>query len=133
VVAIRPLYDEASPRKYARFTQLGKFIGIFSHSTFFLEANRGKMMDPKLIRERRYMDNIAKPENSAPSGRGRPFAKGNAGRPAGSKNKTTRIAEALLRGEAEQIIRKGIAMAKAGDGPTIRFFAERLLCAFRRS
>jgi hypothetical protein len=33
------------------------------------------------------------------SGRGRPFAKGNAGRKPGAKNRTTLVAEALLRDE----------------------------------
>jgi hypothetical protein len=51
--------------------------------------------------------------------RGRPFAKGNPGRKPGSKNKTTLIGEALLKEAEEQLLRKAIEMAKAGDGPIV--------------
>lgn len=61
------------------------------------------------------------------NGRGRPFSKGNGGRPPGSKNKTTLVAEALLRGEEEELVRKAIEMAKAGDGPMLKFLLERIL------
>jgi hypothetical protein len=38
--------------------------------------------------------------------RGRPFAPGNPGKPRGSKNKTTRMLEQLLEGQAEQFVEK---------------------------
>jgi hypothetical protein len=59
--------------------------------------------------------------------RGRPFEKGNGGRPAGSKNKTTLVAEALLKGEEVELVRKGIERAKAGDTVMLKFFLERIL------
>ncbi len=59
--------------------------------------------------------------------RGRPFANGNPGRKPGSKNRTTLIAAALLDGEAEELVRKAVELAKAGDVPTLKFLLGRLL------
>jgi hypothetical protein len=59
--------------------------------------------------------------------RGRPFAKGNSGRRPGSKNKTTIIGQALLKEAEEELLRKAIEMAKAGDGPMLKFLLERIL------
>ena len=59
--------------------------------------------------------------------RGKPFAKGNAGRPRGSRNKATMVAELLLDGEAETITRKAIELAKGGDITAIRLCLERIL------
>jgi hypothetical protein len=53
------------------------------------------------------MDSQTNAENT----RGRPFAKGNAGRPCGALNKTTLAAQALLDGEAEALTRKAVEMA----------------------
>ena len=39
-----------------------------------------------------------------------------AGRPPGSRNKATLALEAMLDGEAEEIVRKAIDLAKSGDG-----------------
>jgi hypothetical protein len=58
---------------------------------------------------------------------GKPFAPGNPGRPKGSRNATTRVLEALLDGEAEEIVRKAIELAKSGDGPAMRAVLDRLL------
>jgi hypothetical protein len=63
----------------------------------------------------------------APSSRGRPFSKGNPGRMPGSKNRTTIVAEALLRGEEDELIRKAIELAKAGDVPMLKFLLDRIL------
>ncbi len=52
-----------------------------------------------------------------PRVRGRPFPKGNGGRPPGSKNKDTRILAALMDGEQEELIRTGLELAKAGNVP----------------
>jgi hypothetical protein len=59
--------------------------------------------------------------------RGRPFQKGNGGRKPGSKNRTTLIAEALLKGEEVELVRKGIELAKAGNAPMLKFFLDRIL------
>jgi hypothetical protein len=59
--------------------------------------------------------------------RGRPFAKGNPGRPRGSKNRTTAIAQALLADEETELVRKGIEVAKAGDVQMLKFLLDRVL------
>jgi hypothetical protein len=64
---------------------------------------------------------------SAPGSRGRPFSKGNLGRMPGSKNRTTIVAEALLKGEEDELIRKAIELAKAGDVQMLKFLLDRIL------
>ncbi len=63
--------------------------------------------------------------------RGRPFRKGQsgnpAGRPKGSRNIATRIAAALLDGEAEALTRKAIELALAGDPVALRLCLDRIL------
>jgi hypothetical protein len=66
-------------------------------------------------------------DNPELSVRGRPFAKGNGGRRAGSKNRTTFVAEALLRGEESELVRKAIELAKAGDVQMLKFLLDRIL------
>jgi hypothetical protein len=65
--------------------------------------------------------------NPRPRLRGRPFAKGNGGRRPGSKNRTTLVAEALLRGEEVELVRKAIELAKAGDIQMLKFLLDRIL------
>ena len=64
--------------------------------------------------------------NNAPNTRGRPFEPGNSGRPKGARHRSTRAIEALLDGEAEEITRKAIELAKGGDGPALRLCLERI-------
>jgi hypothetical protein len=59
--------------------------------------------------------------------RGRPFAKGNGGRKLGSRNRASLFADALLEGEQEALIRKGIELAKAGDPQMLKFCLDRIL------
>ena len=59
--------------------------------------------------------------------RGRPFINGNPGRRPGSQNRTTVLAAALLEGEAEELVRKGVELAKAGDVVMLKFFLSLLL------
>ncbi len=59
--------------------------------------------------------------------RGRPFVNGNPGRRPGSQNRTTVLAAALLEGEAEELVRKGVELAKAGDPVMLKFLLGRLL------
>jgi len=77
------------------------------------------------------MRNFDGAENTAPKQRGRPFERGKSGnpqgRPKGARNHATVLAEALLDGEAEAIIRKVIDKAKEGDTTAIRLCLERLL------
>ena len=55
-----------------------------------------------------------------------------AGRPRGSRNKTTVLLQNLLEGEAEAIARKAIEMAKAGDIAAIRVCMDRLASIRRK-
>jgi hypothetical protein len=59
--------------------------------------------------------------------RGRPFPNGNPGRKPGSKNRTTLIAAALLDGEEEELVRKAVELAKAGNVPMLKFLLGRIL------
>lgn len=74
-------------------------------------------------------------ENTAGKQRGRPFEPGQSGNPAGkpkgARHATTRLVESLLDGEAEEITRKAIELAKNGDGPVLRLVLERLAPARR--
>jgi len=58
--------------------------------------------------------------------RGRPFSKGNPGRPRGARHKATLAIEALLEGDADAIGRKCAEMAKAGDATALRLAMERI-------
>ena len=62
-----------------------------------------------------------------PAPRGRPFANGNPGRKPGSKNRTTLVAAAPLEGEAQELVRKAIELAKAGDVVMLKFLLGRIL------
>jgi hypothetical protein len=66
-------------------------------------------------------------EPPAPNGRGRPFRAGNPGRKPGSKNRTTLVAEALLKDEETALVRKAIELAKAGDLQMLKFLLDRIL------
>ena len=57
-----------------------------------------------------------------PAVRGRPFAKGNGGRRVGSKNQKTLILAALTDGDKEELVRKGLELAKAGNVVMLKFF-----------
>jgi hypothetical protein len=59
--------------------------------------------------------------------RGRAFAKGNGGRRPGSKNKSSLILAGLLDGDKEELVRKGLELALAGDVVTLKFCLERTL------
>ena len=58
--------------------------------------------------------------------RGRPFAKGNTGRPRGSLNKATVAAQALFDGEAEALTRKVVELALEGNMTALRLCLERI-------
>ena len=71
------------------------------------------------------------PRNNAPTTRGRPFPRGNPGRPKGSRHKTTQAMQVLLDGEGEALTRKAIELALAGDATALRLCMDRLLPALR--
>jgi hypothetical protein len=65
--------------------------------------------------------------STTPAVRGRPFTKGNGGRRPGSKNESTLILETLSDGDKEDLIRKGVEIAKAGNVAMLKFFLSRIL------
>ncbi len=73
------------------------------------------------------MDRSDTAATQVPATRGRPFANGNPGRKPGSKNRNTLVAAALLEGEAEELVRKAVALAKAGDIAMLKFLLSRIL------
>jgi len=58
--------------------------------------------------------------------RGRPFQRGNPGRPLGSKNRVTQTLEQLAEGQAEQIFQKVSELAQAGDVSCLRMMLDRI-------
>jgi hypothetical protein len=59
--------------------------------------------------------------------RGRPFPPKNAGRRPGSRNRGSLILAALSDGDKEDLVRKGLELAKAGDVSMLKFFLGRIL------
>ena len=63
--------------------------------------------------------------------RGKPFVKGQSGnpngRPEGSRNKATILAQGLIDGQAEELIQKCVQMALDGDSTAMRLCIERLV------
>lgn len=70
-------------------------------------------------------------------GEGRPFGKGQsgnpAGRPVGSRNAATEMAQALLDGEADALIRKCVQLALDGDRSAMKLCLERIVPRRARS
>ena len=64
-------------------------------------------------------------------GKGKPFQPGQSGNPAGkpmgAKNKATRLAQSLLDGEEEALVRKVIELAKGGDLQALKVCLDRLI------
>lgn len=67
--------------------------------------------------------------------RGRPFRKGESGnpkgRPRGSRNRTTQLAELLLEGESERLTRKAVELALDGDPYALKLCLDRLIAPRR--
>ena len=71
------------------------------------------------------MSNLANAK--APPVRGRPFVNGNPGRKRGSRNRATVVASALLEGDSEQLVRKAVELALAGNVVMLKFLLSRML------
>jgi hypothetical protein len=63
--------------------------------------------------------------------RGKPFAKGNPGRPKGKRNKVTMLAEHLVQDDAADIVKSVISAAKRGNGHAIAAVMN-IICPPRR-
>ena len=76
-------------------------------------------------------DAETKLKNQQSRSRGRPFPKGKSGnpkgKPPGTRCRTTIIAQELLDGEAETLVRKVIDQALEGDSTCLRLCLERIL------
>lgn len=59
--------------------------------------------------------------------RGKPFAKGNPGRPQGARNKSSVALETILFGKAEEIMNKVTELALQGNPMALRLCVERIL------
>src|SRR5262245_58725518 len=59
--------------------------------------------------------------------RGRPFQRGNSGRPRGSKNRTTRLLEELVAGDGEKLAQKAVELALAGNVKCLQLCLDRLM------
>jgi uncharacterized protein DUF5681 len=74
---------------------------------------------------------VSEAEEEVGKPRGRPFAPGHSGnpngRPKGARNKATVLAEQLLDGEAEALLRKVIDKALEGDIAALRLCLDRVL------
>jgi hypothetical protein len=81
------------------------------------------------------MANSDPAENTAQIQRGRPFERGKSGnpkgRPKGSRNQTTVMAEELLDGEAGALVRKLVDTALEGNTTALRLCLERLVAPKR--
>jgi len=64
--------------------------------------------------------------NSAPIARGRPFAKGNPGRPKGTRHRSTVLCEKLMRDDAREIVQAVVTAAKAGDMVAAKIVLDRI-------
>jgi hypothetical protein len=70
--------------------------------------------------------NTTRQRKNAGKTRGKPFKRGNPGRPKGSLNKVTLAIEVLLEGEAEKLTRKAIELALGGDLIAIKLCLDRI-------
>lgn len=75
------------------------------------------------------MAEAASPKNATGRrrGPGRPFKKGEGGRKPGSRNKASLLAESMIAGDTEAIVKKLILRAKAGEPTCLRLCIERIL------
>jgi len=66
-------------------------------------------------------------ETTSKKVRGRPFERGNPGRPPGSRNRTIRLLEQLMAGDAEQMVQKLVDLGKSGNLRAIQLVLDRVL------
>jgi len=71
--------------------------------------------------------------NNGPRTRGRPFAKGNPGRPKGARHRVTLLAEKLMHADAKAIVEAVVTAARNGDMTAARIVLDRIAPARRDS
>src|SRR5918994_5241693 len=91
-----------------------------------VQLRSGSLEDSRMIPPRADSQDTA-PRNNAANTRGKPFERGNPGRPKGARHKATLAAEALLDGEAEGLTMKAVELALGGDTVALRLCLERVL------
>lgn len=64
--------------------------------------------------------------NNTVKTRGRPFAKGNAGRPKGARHKSTIIAEKIMEDDVEAVVQSVVKAAKRGDMTAAKIILDRV-------
>ena len=64
--------------------------------------------------------------NSAPKARGKPFAKGNPGRPKGVRHRSTLLVEKMMQDDAKGIVQAVVTAAKAGDMVACKIVLDRI-------
>ena len=69
--------------------------------------------------------------NNARVTRGRPFPRGNPGRPKGSRNRRTVLVEQLMEGDLEEVTRAVLQAAKGGDIAAAKLVLDRI-CPVRK-
>jgi hypothetical protein len=69
---------------------------------------------------------VTAPRKYATKTRGRPFAKGNPGKPKGARHRTTLLIEAMTDDDREAIIGKIIRQAKRGDRASQKLIVDRI-------
>ena len=74
---------------------------------------------------------MTEPRNNAPRTRGKPFERGNPGRPRGARHRTTLAIEALLEGQHEALTQAAISKALEGDTVALRLCLDRIAPARR--
>jgi hypothetical protein len=103
------------------------FAPSFARDRRRKKGSYGEQITDEILRPGSMME----AENSIQKQRGRPFVKGlsgnPAGKPKGTRNRSTLAAEALLDGEAEKLTRKAIDMALGGDVVALKLCMERIL------
>lgn len=66
------------------------------------------------------------PHINAPKVRGKPFAKGHAGKRPGTRNRATQLAEKLATGDLKEIVETVVRLAKEGDAAAFTAILNRL-------